>query len=503
MKEEMLVKPNTLWTLLETKAREEPTHNFLAADDGGTWLSYESVRAQVAQSVDGLRSAGLHPGDRVAVRLARPDRFVIAWLALLSMDAVAVPVDSQAPAADRLRTLDRTGAAFLLHDGSDEVSPAFGSIVGDGVVWRLEHAPIGPRLTRRNDSGGLILLTSGTTGDPKPVGLPTEALIHTATQVADVHRLKSGDIGYSPLPLFHINGEVVGVLASLIAGASTIVSDRFHAGRFWSVVNHYRPTWLNLVPSILKVLVGVPEGPIHPEEIRFIRSASAPLPLSTLTAIEARWGIPIIETYGLSEAASQIAANPLDGRRVGSVGKPVATEIRIVDGLGLVLPPGATGEVEIRGTAVIDPAWGPNRWAVEKYRRGWYRTGDLGRFDIDGYLYLSGRSRELINRGGEKIFPREVEEVILEHPALVDCAVVGRPHKLLGEEPVAFVVPHHDDIDVQRLEQELADLVGGRLSRFKCPAQYFVVNALPKGSTGKVSRQSLRQHAMGMANSQG
>lgn len=493
------MKANGLWTMINQAGHDHSRRRFLADDARGAWISYGHLRDAVSASMEGLSQAGVRAGDRVAIQLQGPDQFVMAWLAVLTMDAVAVPIDSHAPSADRTRTLERTGSHFLLHDRAAEVPSNWGSIFGDGVHWRLLQNPHGPRLTQVGPAGGLILLTSGTTGDPKPVGLPTASLIHTASHVARVHQLASTDVGYSPLPLFHINGEVVGVLATLLAGGAIVVSDRFHAGQFWTMANRHGATWLNLVPSILKVLVGGEEGPESPARIRFIRSASAPLPISTLRAIEGRWQIPVIETYGLSESASQVAANPLDAPRAGSVGRPVGTQIRVVDAFGVSLAAGKVGEVEIRGPAVIDANWGPNRWAEEKYRRGWYRTGDLGWFDQDGYLYLSGRSRELINRGGEKIFPREVEEVILEHPGLVDCAVVGRPNERLGEESVAFVVPGHDDCDPVQLQQELSRLVRERLSRFKCPAEYFVVNALPKGSTGKVARQSLRQHAMAVS----
>jgi len=494
------VKANAIFALLENGVQRDPNHGCLLADDGGPWLSYRAVQDAVLSSIRGLESSGVQAGDRVAIQMERPDRFVLAWLAVLSMNAVAVPLDCQAPSSDRARVLTLTGARWLIHDGREGEPPLpWGSIVGDGAHWRLQRPPQGARWARRCESGGLILLTSGTTGDPKPVGLPTLALTHTASHIAAVHQLSDQDVGYSPLPLFHINGEVVGVLSSLLVGAAVIVSHRFHAGRFWLVANRENATWLNLVPSILKVLLAGDGGPRQGGRIRFIRSASAPLPASTLAALTERWHIPVVETYGMSEAASQIAANPLEGSRPGSVGEPVGTEVRIVDECGMVAPVGQIGEVEIRGPAVIEPGWGPNRWALERYHRGWYRTGDLGCFNAEGYLYLHGRLRELINRGGEKIFPREVEEILLEHPALLDCAVVGRPHHLLGEEPVAFVVPRHPAHDPVRLEQELIRMTMTRLSRFKCPVQYFVVNTLPRGATGKISKQSLRERAVGNA----
>ncbi len=485
--------------LVEAMARY-PQRPYLMSEDEAELQTYGGMLRQIEKRSTLLSRAGIQAGDRVGISLGRPQEFVTAWLTVLAMDAVAVPLDQAAPAADQIRTLKTSGARFLISDDAGfDVPPAVGRVAWNLSRADLVRAPLGPRLTRADQGAGVILLTSGTTGDPKPVGLPIRALLRTASEVVAVHRLTAEDVGYSPLPLFHINGEVVAVLATLLAGGSLIVSDRFHLGRFWPTVNRERPTWLNLVPSILKVLANHDEDPADVSRIRFIRSASAPLPVATLSAIERRWNIPVIETYGLSEAASQIAANPLQGRRPGSVGKPTGVQIRIVDELGACLGPDQVGEVEIRGEAVIDPGWGPNRWAIEKYHRGWYRTGDLGMFDKDDYLYLQGRLRELINRGGEKVFPREVEEIILEHPALADCAVVGRPHEMLGEEPVAFVVMTQAfSGDVATVTEELTQLVAARLSRFKWPAQYFVVNALPKGATGKVSRNSLRRRLVGI-----
>lgn len=485
---------NPIWAALTVARRDFPERPFLLADEETTWWTYARTGAAVEARMEALRAAGVMSGDRVAIALSQPREFVLMWLSVLALDAVAVPVDPGAPAMDRHRTLDKAAARFMVQDDGVPVPASVSDLhwtKGDLVV---RHDGIGPRLNRAHDGGGLILLTSGTTGDPKPVGLSLPGLLATARHVVEAHRITSGDIGYSPLPLFHINGEVVGVLSHLLAGASVIVSDRFHAQRFWSVANRERVTWLNLVPSILKVLVTMEGGPDDPRRIRFIRSASAPLPVATLTALERRFGIPVVETYGLSEAASQIAANPLDDRRPGSVGKAVGVAIRVVDESGRAVV-GSLGEVEVRGRAVLDPRWGPNRWAAEKMRQGWYRTGDLGFLDGDGYLYLRGRIRELINRGGEKIFPREVEEVILTHSGVSDCAVVGRPHPVLGEEPVAFVVLSGD---TQEIPADLEGMVSSKLSRFKRPAAYFVVTSLPKGATGKVSRQSLRQRAMGL-----
>lgn len=462
--------------LMQILADRRSEREYLGTTTGGRW-TYEELYHDVKTRAAALREWGIKSGYRVALQIADPGEFVLWFLTVLSVDAVAVPINPSAPEDDVRRTLDKSGAAYFF-DGRH--APA--ALVGPSVV-----------LKRGQRAGGVILLTSGSTGDPKPVGLPWDALWHTAGQVAEAHRLTPQDRGFSPLPLFHINALVVAVLGSLRAGSAIMVADGFHASEFWDVVDQSQTTWINAVPSILMVLIQRAGGPVRPEMIRFIRSASAPLPRSTRERIEARFGIGVVETYGMTEAASQITANPLPGSGAseGAVGIPWGIEVRIVDPEGEPLAVDQRGAVEIRGQGVIDPAWGPNHWARQVMRAGgWYPTGDLGFLDANGFLYLDGRSRDIINRGGEKIFPREVEEWLLTHQEVVDCAVVGRPHPILGEEPVAFVVARDENaLKIDGLDEWAAQ----GLARFKRPAAYFVVRSLPKGSTGKVARQDLRQ----------
>lgn len=443
--------------------------------------SYEGLYHEVMRRAEALKIWGAGPGHRVALKVGDPGEFVLWFLALLASRAVVVPLNPQAPEDDIRRTLEKSQATDLF-DGQHPPT----------AVVQGAHAG---RASERE--GGVILLTSGSTGDPKPVGLSMTALWHTASEVARAHRLTPSDRGYSPLPLFHINALVVAVLGSLVAGSAiAIPQEGFHASEFWDQIDRWQVTWINAVPSILMVLADRPEGPRDPGRIRFIRSASAPLPAATRERLEARLGIGIVETYGMTEAASQICANflPGEGGRPGSVGVPRGIEVRVVDDRGVMVQTGQSGAVEIRGPGVLDPRWGPNGWAKKVLHQGWYPTGDVGHFDADGFLFLDGRSREIVNRGGEKIFPREVEEWLLRHPAVVDCAVVGRPHPILGEEPVAFVVARDENaLAIPGLnawaEQGLA--------RFKRPAEYFVVKSLPKGSTGKVARQDLRRQVGG------
>ncbi|PSR32068.1 MAG: hypothetical protein C7B46_16015 [Sulfobacillus benefaciens] len=293
---------------------------------------------------------------------------------------------------------------------------------------------------------------------------------------------KSGGRGYCPLPLFHVNAEVVGVLSSLAARASVILDLKMTRHRFWQSMEEWNITWINLVPALLTLLIKDGSyASFRSQRIRFLRTASAPLPSSVKIAAENMFGIEVVQSYGISEACGPVTVNISGSEKPHSVGMPDGVEVTLL----------TNGEIGIRGPRVIDPAWGPNEWAQSRYIDGWYRTGDLGHFDPDGNLYIDARVKDVINRGGEKIFPAEVESVLLSHPAVYECAVVGRPNPVLGEEVVAFVVAEN----LPAIEHELRSLVATQLSPYKAPAAYLMVNQLPRSGTGKILRHHLIQRS--------
>jgi acyl-CoA synthetase (AMP-forming)/AMP-acid ligase II len=268
-----------------------------------------------------------------------------------------------------------------------------------------------------------------------------------------------------------------------------VLDDRFHRTNFWDVVAQRGATWVNAVPSIITILAQEPPGPTAPSapsSVRFVRSASAPLSEAVLARFEQRYGVPVIESYGMTEAGSQITANPLADRRPGTVGIPVDVELRVVGDGEAALPPGDVGRVEIRGAGVIRHY--ENGVGAERFRAGgWLDTGDLGAVDHDGFLTLAGREGDVINRGGEKIFPREVEDVLLAHRAVADAVVVGRDDEVLGQVPVAYVVPAPDAPD--DLEEQLTARCLAALPRAHRPVAYVVLDAVPVGPTGKPVRR--------------
>jgi acyl-CoA synthetase (AMP-forming)/AMP-acid ligase II len=464
---------------------------YLEDAHGPRTVTYAGLRRGTRAWQRCLDDAGVPPGARVGVQLADPLDYAIALVSLLGAGRVAVPLDPGAPAAEVARVLAVARPVAVVSDGPEGLPP------GLPVLSRPDpNAGPGPARGGRA-AGGIFLCTSGTTGSPKGVLLSERQLTHVAVGVAIHHRLTPADRGYCCLPLFHVNAEVVGLLATLAARACLVLDRRFSRRGFWAIIKDKQVTWINAVPAIITVLAADPAAAPSPGLVRFVRSASAPLSASVLGRFERAFGIPVVETYGMTEAASMITANPLHGpRKVGSAGLPAGAEVRIVqrDGQGcLPCPAGAVGGVQIRGRGVISEyAEGGPAGAIDP--DGWLDTGDLGHLDQDGYLFLAGRSDDVINRGGEKIYPREIEDVLLAQPGVRFAAVVAARDEVLGERPVAYVVPAGPDPG-QPLEDALREACEAALPRPKRPAAFHLVPELPVGPTGKVARRRLQELA--------
>ena len=428
----------------------------------------------------------------MAVRQPDPFGYAGALAGILAAGRVVVPLDPGAPAADVARMLKVAQPRALAGDDLECGLPVLGlPRTGPG-----EAAGADPALAGR---GGIFLCTSGTTGTPKGILLREDQLMHVAGSVASHHRLTPADRGYCCLPLFHINAEVVGLLATLAAGACLVVDRTFSRRGFWELIEARQITWINAVPAIITILAMDP--PVATRgRVRFVRSASAPLAPAALRRFEDSFGIPVVETYGMTEAASMITANPLDGpRKAGSAGRPAGTEVRVISrdgGSPRPCPPGTIGRVQIRGPGVItEYAEGGPADAIDA--DGWLETGDLGHLDRDGYLFLAGRSDDVINRGGEKIYPREIEEFLLTQPGVRSAVVVAARDEVLGQRPVAYVVPAAGPggPDLPDLAEALRAACSAALPRPKRPTEFCLVPELPVGATGKVSRRRLRELA--------
>jgi len=483
--------------LLVDRARDSSGRPSVAVGRRDTVRTWREL-GEAASAWSARLRACVPSGSRVGIQLGDPLDFVSLYLAGLSAAMVVVPLSTELSRYEQAAKIDGFGVDLLVTDIADLDLDAVRSDVrpvveADGLL--IARVVTGKsRQAGSAGGGGVLLSTSGTTGAAKGVLLDERQLLHTATAIASHHGITDCDVGYCPLPLAHVNAQVVGLLTALVSGASLVVDAGFHRDH-WDVVAAHGATWVNSVPAILGILANLPapDDDVR-SRVRFARSASAPLPVAVLQDFEQHTGIGVLETYGMTEAASQITANPVEPsrRKPGSVGQPVGVEVRILDDAGRDCRPDAEGMVEIRGSSIVDSyelAGGGRLAAVGA--DGWLRTGDVGRRDPDGFVFLAGRCDDVINRGGQKLHPRDVEEVLMRHPGVAEVIVVGRPHVTLGEEPVAFVRLEEGQ-DGERVCCELDELAVRELARYRRPVATLVVDAFEKGATGKTRRSGLR-----------
>ncbi len=498
MRERELLAPTPLAALIDRRGRERNSAPFIEDARGSRQVSYAHLAA-AAQHWASVLDGRVAPGAGVLLDIADPLGFAVAYCSVIAAGRCAVPADPDAPPTELERTTRATGAAFAISDRADRLMlfpQVLQAVLADRLTGRpaTTAAPVVPGGTR--DAGAVRLSTSGSTGEPKVVELNEGRLLHVARAVAMHNRLGPEDRGYSPLPLFHVNAEVVALLATLVAGATVVLDRRFHRRGFWQLLREREITWLNAVPAILTILADESTGGGLPA-LRFVRSASAPLPAAVRERIERLLGVPVVESYGMTEAASQITAGPLDASTPpGSVGRPVAVQLQVRRPDGSVAAAGEVGRVWIRGDGVIT-GYAGNRGADRFDAHGWLDTGDLGCLDPHGFLYLAGRADDVINRGGEMVHPREIEEVLLTDPRVIEAAVVGQPHDVLGAVPVAYVLARPGA--GVALADELQARCTARLSWFKHPAAVRVVAELPRAPTGKIRRHELALTARSVA----
>jgi acyl-CoA synthetase (AMP-forming)/AMP-acid ligase II len=492
--------------LLKRIGASFPDHVALTAP-GRTGLSYRALAAHTESVQAALSAFGLGRDDRVALVLPNGPETAAAFLAVAG-HAVCAPLNPGYRADEFDFYLSDLGVnALIVEAGDDSAARAVAHSRGIDVIEltpRLEAAAgvfsLQGRGRRAADSRSvrgedfaLLLHTSGTTSRPKLVPLSHHNLCASALNVGRTLKLSSDDCCLNVMPLFHIHGLVACLLSSLAAGARVVCAPDFSAPRFFQSLNESRSTWYSAVPTIHQaILAHVRENAdvIAGHGLRFIRSSSATLPASVMAELEAVFRVPVIEAYGMTEAAHQMASNPLPPgiRKPGSVGKAAGPHIAILDEAGNVLLPAQTGEVAIRG-ANVTPGYANNLDANRSaFANGWFRTGDQGYLDADGYLFLTGRFKEIINRAGEKISPREVDDMLMTHPAIAQAVTFAVPHALLGEDVAAAVVPKKG---TSVSEREIREFLFERLADFKVPSQIIIAEEIPRGPTGKLQRIGL------------
>ncbi|MER5923757.1 class I adenylate-forming enzyme family protein [Streptomyces mirabilis] len=463
-----------------------------AVSDGRQSLTNAQLLSRVRRTARQLHDLGIGPGDVVALKLTNRVEFVLLLFAAWRLGATITPVNPSMTGVEVVRQLKDSGARLLVvEDGSETTAGLATLTVGElrehqAPEW--DHAP-------RLDSSALALLiyTSGTTGVSKGVMLDhanIDAMVEMGRQALE---LGPSDRCLLILPLFHVNGIVVSILTPLLAGASVVIAGRrFDPHHFFDLVEQERPTFFSAVPTIYSMLAALPDD-VRPDtsSVRFAVCGAAPASDELLTRFEARYGFPLVEGYGLSEGTCGSTINPVGGpRRAGTVGLPFpGQEIRILDADGTEVAPGTDGEVVVRGPNVMRGYLGRPDETARVVVDGWLHTGDVGHVDAEGYLTLVGRSKDMIIRGGENIYPKEIEDVLASDPSVLEAAVIGVPDEKWGEVVVAYVQPRPGStVDAAALKA----LCARSLTGFKRPASYVVVEAIPKNAVGKIDKGSLR-----------
>ena len=482
-------------------------HAALVSPDGPT-ITYDDLRAQVDRLRVQLRSLGIRKEDRVAIVLPNGLESIVTFLAVTAA-ATAAPLNAAYKIDEFAFYLDDTNASAVITgpEGGQaimEVAPAgaIHIVVAMDDAGQVSLTAAGGPSTgsgRTDDSPwpttddvALVLHTSGTTSRPKRVPLTHRNLTTSLRNVAATYDLTPDDVSLCVMPLFHVHGLVASTLSTLQTGGTVVAPPRFNPLNFWPVVKEHKVTWFSAVPTMHQALLSRARStkPEVPETLRFIRSCSAALPPVVMDELEQQFGVPVLEAYGMTEAAHQMASNPLPpGNRLpGAVGPGTGVGVAIMDEEGTLLLNGERGEVVIRGDNVITGYENNPEANASSFTNGWFRTGDEGMLDGDGYLTLTGRLKEMINRSGEKISPLEIDNALLDHPAVGEAVAFGVPHQTHGEEASAAVV-----LTGEVTPQELVAFCRTKLADYKCPRVIHVMEAIPRGATGKIQRRFLTE----------
>jgi acyl-CoA synthetase (AMP-forming)/AMP-acid ligase II len=480
---------------------------------GRAWMTYGQLRDLAARTVRDLNALGIGRQDRVAMVLHNGPEMAASFVAIACAACTAPLNPAYKHDEFDFYLADLNARALLIQRGME--SPAREVAVARGIpILELdpdEAAPAGsftlaappgfapgactsPGPTQADDLA-LVLHTSGTTSRPKIVPLLHVNVTASAYHIADGLALAPGDVCLNIMPLFHIHGLIAATLSSLAAGAAVSCTPGFNAFRFFGWLAEVNPSWYTAVPTMHQTVLGLAkrhEDTIKAGRLRFVRSSSASLPPQVMQALEETFRVPVIEAYGMTEASHQMASNPLPPRPrfAGCVGIAAGPEIAIMDDDGALQPPGALGEVVIRGRNVTAGYENNPEANAKAFTNGWFRTGDQGIIDEQGYLRLTGRLKEIISRGGEKVSPLEVDTVLMDHPAVAQCLTFAVPHPMLGEEVAAAIVLREGHAAT---DHELRDFAAVHLAHFKVPRKIVFLEEIPKGATGKLMRIGLAE----------
>jgi long-chain acyl-CoA synthetase len=481
---------------------------FLLSEADGRQFTYAEFEAAVNRAAVMLTEYGIKKGDAVGLLLPNSAEYLIAYFACWRLGAVAGPINSllkaqeisyvisnsdakallvnseYLPLVDGIRPEITTVQAVITFDSEAEATEKFAY----DATSRLPPVPEGD-----SEDEAIIIYTSGTTGKPKGCLLTHANLITNAKQISSWLGFTERDRLLSVMPLFHMNAVSVTTMAALYAGGSTVVSPKFSASRFWQVISDYQITSFGSVATMLSMLLstypkGVPEG-LRTDQLRFAMCGSAPVPAEVLKRFEETFHCLVVEGYGLSESTCRSTFNPPDERRrPGSCGLSIGNEMRVVDEEDSEVPDGTLGEIVLRGENILKGYHKNPEATSVAFRNGWFHSGDVGYRDADGFYYIVDRKSDMIIRGGENIYPREIDEVLYQHPAIAAAAAIGVPDPLYGEDVAAFIVLKSG---TEATEEEIIAFCSTRLADYKCPKTVRFVEEIPKGPTGKLLKREL------------
>ena len=503
--------PENIRELLEIQVARSPNKEFLFLESDGRALTYRQFDDQVNRAANTLLSLDVRHGDRVSLLLTNRAEYLIFYFACFKIGAWAGPVNALLKPAEIEFIINNSEAGTVVTQPDllahlDQARERVKSlrhliVVQDTGDWTVSPVqPGGSSSSTRTtdaqlagDDEAVIIYTSGTTGKPKGVLLAHRNMLSNAQQIAEWLQLSESDRSLMIMPLFHVNALMATGMAVLWVGGSIVLAPRFSASRHWDTISRFGVTYFGSVATMLSMLnntypTGAPDG-TDMDRFRFALCGSAPVPVEVLKKFESLFSCPVIEGYGLSESTCRSTFNPIDGgRRIGSVGLPIGNEVQIFDDEDREVPAGQVGEIVLRGPNIMKGYYKNEAANRDAFRSGWFHTGDLGYRDEDGFFYVVDRKSDMIIRGGENIYPREIDEVLYQHPKIKDAATIGVRDALYGEEVKSFVVLR----DGQHCtEEELKEFCGDRLADFKCPKSIEFVEDIPKGPTGKLLKREL------------
>ncbi len=495
-------------------ARQQPEKPLLLSPETDLQITYGELLQQTAQLVMALQDRGIRPGAHIGLYVQNGLQTSRLFLSVMAAGYVVTPFNLLSSRDQLAWVLDHSdceavffgqGQRAAFEQACTQTKRSFHGLeidtdaktlpgqslfsVSESAALLSQCAPLGAQ------DPALLMYTSGTTGTPKGVRLTHENLLHAAASVSAWHTLTPDDRVLSSLPIYHINGQSIATITPFYSGGSIVCAQKFSVSQWWPAVLKYRCTWINMVPTIIAYLLNASGEESAPaaealKHVRFGRSASAPLPPEQHRAFEERFGISVIEAMGMTESASVVFCNPHDDRRrYGSPGLPCGVQAKIIDTEGRPLGSGEVGEICLSGPNVMRGYYkSPQETEKAFDAEGWLRTGDLGMRDADGFYFVTGRLKELIIKGGENIAPREIDEVLLQHPAVLDAACVGVPDPNYGQEILAcLVLKEGKECSLDQIRSFCLD----KLGKYKTPKEFHFVHDLPRGPSGKVQRLKL------------